>query len=175
MHPAIDHPAPLGRQRPSTWALLARWALAAVAVGAVALVLLAAAAGAQVAPDGNASPDTPASAVFTVNNSLVTLLLGAVLPLVTGALLRPTNPEWIKVLVGGLVATLATAISQAVQADGSAAFSQEWFLQLALLWAAQIGAYYGIWNPVLARRGGVNAATGRGVIPVDSRPVPPPG
>ncbi len=138
-----------------------------IALAAVAtyLYLTAGPAGAQVATDGNASPDTPAGAVFTVNNTLVTLILGAVAPLVVGILVRPTNPSWVKVLVGGVAATVITAVSQAVQADGSAALSQEWFLQLALQLAAQVGAYYGIWNPVLAARGGVNEATGPGVIP----------
>ena len=160
MHPALSHPLPVRRRVHHPWLL----ALAVLAVAVVALITLAAVAGAQEA--GDASPDAPASAVFTVNNTLVTLLLGAVAPLVTGLLLRPTNPEWVKVLAAGLVATVVTAVSQAVQADGSAILSQEWFLQLALTWAAQIGAYYGIWNPVLASRGGVNAATGPGLIPI---------
>lgn len=150
----------------------------AVRVTLISLGLLiagATVAGAQVAPDGNASPDAPASAVFTVNNTLVTLILGALAPLLIGFLLKPTNPEWVKVLVGGLVATAVTAVSQAVQTDGTAALSQEWLLQLGLQWAAQIGAYYGIWNPVLARKGGTNVAMGPGFIPIDERPVNPPG
>ncbi|HEV2928876.1 MAG TPA: hypothetical protein VGW74_09295 [Propionibacteriaceae bacterium] len=142
----------------------------ALAVVGVTLALSADRALAQVAPGGDASPDAPASAVFTVNNTLVTVLLGVVAPLVTGFLLRPTNPAWVKVLVAGMVGTAFTAVSQVVQDDGTAALSQEWFLQLALLLAAQFGAYYGIWNPVLRSQGGVNEATGPGVVPVGPKP-----
>ena len=142
-------------------------AAAAFVAGSTLLVMAGPALG-QVAEDGNASPDTPVGAVFTINNTLVTMLLGAVAPIVTGILLRPTNPKWVKVLVAGMVGTVITAISQSVQDDGTAALSQEWFLQLGLLLAMQFGTYFAIWNPVLASRGGVNAATGPGVIPVDS-------
>ena len=139
------------------------FAIALVALAAI--VLTADVALAQVAPDGNASPDTPASAVFTVNNTLVTVLLGMFAPIVTGILLRPTNPAWVKVLAAGAVGTAFTAISQAVQADGTAPLSQEWFLQLALQIATQVGTYYGVWNPLFASRGGLNAAAGPGILP----------
>lgn len=138
---------------------------AATLVAFGALFLSAGPALAQVAPDGNASPDAPASSIFTVNNTLVTVLLGVVAPLVTGVLLRPTNPAVVKVLVAGLVGTAFTAVSQAVQADGTALLSQEWLLQLALLLATQFGTYFAVWNPVFASRGGLNAATGPGVVP----------
>lgn len=136
----------------------------ALAVVALALYVNASPVAAQVATDGNASPDAPIGTVFTVNNVLVTLLLGAVAPLVTGFLLRPENPPVVKVLVAGLVGTVFQAISQVVQEDGTAALSQEWFVGLALLLAAQLGSYARIWNPVFASKGGVNAATGPGVI-----------
>lgn len=137
---------------------------AALAAVAVTLYVLAGPAGAQVAVDGNASPDAPVSSVLTVNNTLVQLLVGAVIPLVSGFLLRPQNPAWVKVLVAGLVGVAANAFVQAISADGTAVLSQEWFVNLALLWAAEFGSYTHFWNPVLASKGGVNAATGPGIV-----------
>jgi hypothetical protein len=127
---------------------LRRLAVAFV-LGAVLLLVWAVPAWAQVAPDGDVSPDAPASAYLTVNNTLVLLLTGAVLPLVNGLLLRPDNPRWVKVLVAGMVAAFTHAVSQVVQADGTAVFTQEWVLGLVLTWAGMFGAYYGIWKPAV--------------------------
>lgn len=100
----------------------------------------------------------------------VTIILGVVAPLLTGVLLRPQNPPVVKVLVAGAVAALFTSLAQAVGEDGSAFLSEQWFTDYALAVAAQLGAYFGIWEPVLASKGGVNRATGPGVVPGGSRP-----
>lgn len=122
------------------------------------LVLLAAAgavlaaagpAVAQVAEDGNASPDAPVSAVFTVNNVMVMFILGAVIPIVNGFLLRPNNPGWVKVLVSQLVATAAHGLSQVVQEDGTAVLTQEWLVGLAFTSLVMVATYANVWRPVV--------------------------
>lgn len=128
-------------------------------------VLLAApAVGALGAQEGDASPDAPIGQVFTISNTLVVLLISGVLPLVIGFLLKPTNPPWVQGLVAMLATSTAHAISEAVQADGTAALSQEWFVKLAITFLGTIGAYYGAWKPV-AGNGDLNARLGEGVIP----------
>lgn len=134
---------------------LYRSAVALMALLAVAFLAVLWAAGpafAQETPgqvvDGDLSPDTPFGSYFTVSNTLVTLLLAGVLPLVIGVLLKPGNPPVVKGLVAMLVTTAGHALSQAVQADGTAVLSQEWLVQLAITFLATIGAYYGAWNPL---------------------------
>ncbi len=127
---------------------LRRAALGAMAV-VIAIVATASIAAAQIAPNGDVSPDAPASAYLTVNNTLVLLLTGAVIPIVNGLLLRPDNPSWVKVLVASVVATVAHGLSQAVQADGTAVLTQEWLLGLVLTVASMIAAYLGIWKPAI--------------------------
>jgi hypothetical protein len=103
------------------------------------------------------SPDAPA--VFTVNETVVSLVMGTLLPVVVGVLLRDGTPNWVKVVVGGAVAVLATLIKEAIQADGSATFSQDFVIQFFMVWIPQVAAYYGIWRPL-----SINTVTGPGVI-----------
>jgi hypothetical protein len=141
---------------------------AGLAAASTIVILGAAPAFAQVAEDGNVTPDAPLGSVLTINNTWVTILLGVVAPLVTGFLLRPQNPPAVKLLVASLVGIGFHAVSEVVQQDGTAVFSQEWLVKLVLLLAAEFGTYTHVWNPVFASKGGVNAATGPGVIPATS-------
>src|SRR5690606_18096352 len=90
-------PAPAGRtggQRKGANSMrhVMRWLIGGIVVGAVwcAGIGIAAAETAE-------APDT-VGAAFTVSSTLVTILLGIVAPIVTGVLVRPTNPSWVKVL-----------------------------------------------------------------------------
>lgn len=161
----------LTRPAPSWGRRLFTVGLAVLVVATIVLVVLAAAAGAQVATDGDASPDTPVSAVFTVNNTLVTLITGLIVPLVTGLLLRPSNPEWVKVGAVTAVTALATAFLSLVQDDGTAIVSQEWLVQALVILVTAIASYLGIWNPLTARQGGLNAALPT-VVPGTDPPPP---
>jgi len=113
---------------------------------------------------GNATPDSPVGTVFTINNSLVLLLVGFVLPLVNGLLNHPSNPAWVKIGLAGALAAVGNAFVQTIQDDGTAILSQEWLLQTLIIFATGIGTYLGVWDPLLRSRGGLNQATGPGVI-----------
>lgn len=121
----------------------------ALVVALTALVLMATPAMAQVAPDGNVSPDAPVSTYLTINNTVVLLITGALVPLVNGLLLRPTNPEWAKVLVANLFATLVHSFSQIIQDDGTAFLTQEWAVGLGVTLLSMTAAYYGVWKPLV--------------------------
>lgn len=132
---------------------------------AVMLAVIVACAGPVAAQTGDASPDAPAGVTLTINNLTVQLLLGFLLPVAIGFAQRPTNPPWVKAIVGVALTALAVGISEAVQDDGSAVLSQEFFVDYAITQAAVIASYLGVWQPVFASRGGVNAATGSGIVP----------
>lgn len=121
----------------------------ALILGAALVVVCASPALAQVAPDGDVSPDAPVSAFLTINNSVVLVLTGLVVPLVNGLLLRPENPGWVKVLVANLLATVVHGFSQTIQADGAAILTQEWFLGLFITLGTMIATYLGVWKPMI--------------------------
>lgn len=148
----------------------------ALAVALGVLFLGAAAAGAQTAPDGNASPDAPVSAVFTVNNTLVTLLVGAVIPLVVGLLTREDNPAWVKIGLAAAVTAVANYFLQTIQDDGTAVLSQEWLVQAVVMFATALGTYARIWSPLARDQGTTVSSIGSpsfGVVPVTKHGAPP--
>jgi len=122
-------------------------------------------AGPALAQTGDAEPNSPAGATLTLNNLAVQLLLGMVLPLGIAFFQRATNPGWVKVVVAGALTLLAVGISEQVQADGSAILSVEFLVDYLLTLVTAIVAYMGVWNPLTESRGGVNVATGSGVVP----------
>lgn len=175
MHPALTHFQPPGVLRARR---LRRLLIAVTVVAMAGLVLWAQAAGAQVAPDGNASPDAPVSAVFTVNNTLVTLLTGAIVPLVVGLLTREDNPAWVKLGLAVAVTGVANLFLQAIQDDGTAVLSQEWLVQAVIIFATALGTYARVWQPLARERGTSVASIGSpsfGIIPARRRAARPPG
>lgn len=140
--------------------------LAAVLV--LALGLLVASASTALAQAGDASPDAPASATLTLNNLAVQLLLGAVLPLAIGLVQRPENPGWVKSIVAVVLAFVATGISEAVQADGSAILSVGFLVDGIIVAATAIVSYLGLWSHVpTSGGGGVNTLGVSLVPPID--------
>jgi hypothetical protein len=126
--------------------------LAGIVVAAGVLLIGASAAAAQ-----TPEPDAPAGAWFTINNTLVTILTGLIVPIAVGLAMRVENPPWIKATVAVAFAELGNLIQNAIQDDGVAVISQVHALQWAIITATAIGTYLGIYNPLTARSGGLNA------------------
>jgi hypothetical protein len=138
------------------------WLLtAAIVMILVGLVMSAGPAYAQVSPTGDVSPDAPVSAYLTINNFLVLLATGAVIPVLNGLVVRPENPEWVKALLANVWAVVVHAFMQAIQDDGTAVLSQEWFVGLALTVVGMVASYLNVWKPIA----NVNATTPT-VVPI---------
>lgn len=138
--------------------------LTAIVLG---LVATATPAFGQTVEDG----EVPVPDGVVISAHWVTLAVGLVLPLVTGLLLRPENPAWLKVGLAGAVTLVANLFVQAVLPDGTAVLSEAWFVQAVIMFGESMLSYLGLWNPLLARQGGVNAATPNVVsLPVRSHP-----
>jgi hypothetical protein len=103
---------------------------------------------------------------FTLFQPAVVVLTGAVLPLLTSFLVRPSMPQWVKVVLGGLAAIVTTLVVENVQADGSAFVSYEFLLQAFGTWAVSVLTYIGAWKQVT--NGQLNAMTGPG-LPIEAR------
>lgn len=105
----------------------------------------------------NVTPDEPLG--LTVSEVGVSILLGLVLPVLLGFVLKPGAPEAVKVVGGIVIAGAAALIKEAVQADGSAVLSWAMLVQFALIYGPQIAAYAGVWKPL-----DINTRTGSGVV-----------
>jgi hypothetical protein len=108
-----------------------------------ALVLTSTPALAQDVP-----PSAPFAGTFTLSQFGVTLILSFFAPLVLGLIVRPGNPEWVKVLLGALVAGIVTLVRNAIQDDGTAVLSWAMFTEFGVAWLAQVAAYLGVWKPL---------------------------
>jgi hypothetical protein len=118
----------------------------------------------------NLSPDTTVGG-FTIFEPVVVLLTGALLPLAASFLMRPTMPEWVKVVLGGAAAVVATLVAESIQEDGSAFVSYEFLLQAAGTWLVSVLVYLGLYKP--ATVGQLNAMTGPG-LPIERTSSRPP-
>jgi hypothetical protein len=110
----------------------------------------------------------PVGNSLTIGATLLAVVLGILAPIVTGILVRPTNPPVVKILAAGVVATIINAVQQAVMPDGSAVLTGPWLVSLVVILAAQVASYFGVWQPLAS--GQLNEKLGPGVIPVESRP-----
>ena len=140
---------------------------ALLAVVAGALVLLHAGPAAA----DTANPDGPVGNTLTLSAAAVNILLGAVLPFLVGVLVKPNNPQWVKVGLGLAAAAAAAVIANAVRDDGTAVLSWAMFLQFATVYLGQLGAYLGILAPIGqdTAAGSFNRALGPGVVPIERR------
>lgn len=142
--------------------------LAVLTAAVLGLVATATPALAQAGEDG----EVPVPDGIVVSAHWVTLATGLVLPLVTGLLLRPENPAWLKIGLAGAVTLVANLFLQAVLPDGTAVLSEAWFVQAVILFGESMLTYLGLWNPLFSRAGGVNAATPN-VVSFPTRSHPP--
>jgi hypothetical protein len=87
------------------------------------------------------------TAAFVVSAPVVTIILGTLIPLVTGILTKATLSPGIKGIITVVLNAVAAAVTTAVVADGSAVFSNQALLTFALGLVASTAAYYNVWNP----------------------------
>lgn len=103
--------------------------------------------------------------MFTIDEVGVSIIVGLLLPLVLGVLVKPTNPPWVKVIGGIVVAAIAALVKENIQDDGTAIISWAMVIETALIYLPQIAAYLGIWKPLAD--GDLNGKMGPGVIPIE--------
>jgi hypothetical protein len=103
--------------------------------------------------------------MFTIDEVGVSIVVGLVLPLALGILIKPTNPPWVKVIGGVVVAAIAALVKENIQDDGTAVISWPMVVETALIYVPQIAAYLGIWKPLA--NDDLNGKMGPGVIPIE--------
>lgn len=131
---------------------------AAVLVTFLALVAFAGMASATTLQE--TVPDTPG---LTIPEVGVSILVGLFLPIVYGFLVRPSNPELVKVVGGVIIAASASLVVNAIQNDGTAVLSWQQVVDVALVYIPQIAGYLGVWKPLeINERTGPGIAIGRG-------------
>jgi hypothetical protein len=148
---------------------LLRRLVVGLAIAAGVIVAGAQYAGAVVLQE--APPSAPVGQTLTVSAAGVNILIGVLLPLLLGVLVKPGNPEWVKVIGGIVVAGAATLITEAIRDDGTAVLSWDMFLTFVTVYVPQILAYLGVYKPLGndTPQGSFNGALGPGVIPFERR------
>lgn len=109
-------------------------------------------------------PEAPVGAVLTLSDTGVRLLIGLVLPVVLGLIVKVTNPEWVKVIGGIVVAAIAAVITENIQDNGTAVLSWDMFVGAVLIYVPQIVSYLGIWKPLDLNN---RLAPDKGLIPIE--------
>lgn len=87
------------------------------------------------------------TAAFVISAPVVVVILGTVVPLVTGLLTKYTLSPGIKGLITVLLNAVVAAITTAIVADGSAVFSNQTLLTFVLGLVSSTAAYYNVWKP----------------------------
>jgi hypothetical protein len=141
--------------------------LAGFVVVAGTLLLGATAAAAGVLQE--APGDAPVGDTLTLSAASVNIIIGVLLPILLGVLLKESNPQWVKTIGGIVVAGIAAIVTEAIRDDGTAVLSWDMFLTFVTVYVPQIVSYLGFWQP-LGRdtsAGTFNLALGPGVVPFE--------
>lgn len=112
-------------------------------MGLLALGLIGLAATAASAQDGTVE----SAAVFTLSATVVTFVVGTLLPILVGIVTKLQTAAVVKAWLHGLLAAVAGALVVATQLDGTAVFSKETILAAFVVWITGIAAYHGFLVP----------------------------
>lgn len=80
-----------------------------------------------------------------LNVSVLTVVIGTVIPFITGVVAKEKNTT-VKAVVNALIAAVSGAITIAI-ADGGAVPLWQWVLGIATTWFASLVTYEGFWKP----------------------------
>jgi hypothetical protein len=130
-----------------------------LAYGLFAYLSWALPASAQTLPE-----DAPVGATLTLSDTGVRLIIGLVLPIVLGLIVKASNPEWVKVIGGIVVAAIAALITDNLQDNGTAVLSWDMFVGAVLIYVPQVVSYLGIWKPLDLNN---RLAPDKGLIPIE--------
>lgn len=86
--------------------------------------------------------------VVVIPNAWVSVIVGLVLPLVVGLLVKYNASKGVKVVVGILVSGVAAVLQQAIANGGDAVLTTETLRVFALTYGVQVLTYLGIYGPL---------------------------
>jgi hypothetical protein len=76
----------------------------------------------------------------------VTVVLGTIIPLLTGILTKLNTSATVKGVVTLTLSAIAGVITQATTTDGGAILSDETLILAGLAWVQAVAAYLGLWR-----------------------------
>jgi putative effector of murein hydrolase LrgA (UPF0299 family) len=94
--------------------------------------------------------DTPVAAVpvFTLSAFVVSLVVGTLIPILTGIVTKASLSSGVKGLITLVLSMVSAAVTAAVVSDGSAVFSRDTLLLFFITFVQGIAAYYGVLKPL---------------------------
>lgn len=91
---------------------------------------------------------TSSSSALGLDAFTVTVLMGLILPVINGLIMRPDWADQTKAALGVITAGVAAVINVSLVDGGAAIISQSTIQTAVLTWAIQIVTLYGVYKPV---------------------------
>lgn len=119
--------------------------LAVAVLALFGVLVVPALAAAAVTP---ADPAATAESLLGLDAFTVTVLMGLILPVINGLIMRPNWSSRLKAALGVITAGVAAVVNVSLTDGGGALISQSTLKTAALTWAIQIVTLYGVYKPV---------------------------
>lgn len=87
------------------------------------------------------------SAAYTISAPIVTLLIGAAIPLLNGLVTKISTSSKVKATITIVLNAVSAAVTTAIVAGGDAVFSNQTVLTFFVGLFTSISTYYGGWKP----------------------------
>lgn len=109
--------------------------------------------------------------VFIPAPVVILLISGAVIPLVTGLIVKASASGTVKSLTTVILTIISTALTWVIEHDGGFKLS-DFFVWFVMTFVAAIASYYGVWKPVGDPSGAptMNATPNFGIGPSSTTP-----
>jgi hypothetical protein len=129
--------------------------------GAVMLPTLVFAASDVPPPQGL---ETGADALFSIDATIVAILLGVIIPILNGIVTKITTSAGVKAVLTLALATVAGLVTTATTDGGDAIFSSALVLNTALTFITSVATYAGLWKPLEVTSSPVTHVDDSGVL-----------
>ncbi len=84
---------------------------------------------------------------FVLSGNVVTLVLGVLIPVLTGLVTKAEGSTTVKQIVAIVLSGAAALLANAVGDDGQAVVSVQTLFDAVVIWVIQIATYLGIYKP----------------------------
>lgn len=92
--------------------------------------------------------ETGSDALFSIDASIVAILLGVIIPILNGLVTKITTSAGVKAVLTLALSTVAGIVTTATTDGGDAIFSSALVLNTALTFITSVAAYAGLWKPL---------------------------
>jgi hypothetical protein len=92
-------------------------------------------------------PDAQADSVLSLDPFTVSLLFGAVIPIIGGVILKASTSGTVKAIANLVMSAIAAAVNVSMTDGGGAIVSEQTLKSTGLTFLISIATLYGVWKP----------------------------